>query len=396
MTAQLVECVPNFSEGRDPATIDALRAAITAVPGVHLLDVQTDASHNRSVFTFVAPPAAAVEAAFAAMRVATQRIDLTRHTGEHPRMGATDVVPFVPVSGVTMEECVALAKTLGEQAGRELAIPVFLYAKAAMRPEHERLPDIRKGEFEGLRERTLEYDFGPKKAHPTAGATAIGARPFLVAFNVYLDTQEIAVAKEIAKQIRTSSGGLPGVQASGFIVDGPAQVSMNLLDIDITSPAVVFNAIKARAEKQGVGGQYSEIDGLIPERALVGAAESALRLSNAGDHILETKIRAALPAPVPSAGPSLDGWIDELAGGAPTPGGGSAAALAGTLAAALVAMVARLTGGRKAYAAVRGRGRDMLAEAEQLRGELRRLVDEDAAAYEGVSRAYKIPKDDAC
>ncbi|HXG96942.1 MAG TPA: glutamate formimidoyltransferase [Gemmatimonadales bacterium] len=399
MTAPLVECVPNFSEGRDPATIDALRAAISAVPGAQLLDVQSDTAHNRSVFTFVAPPAAAVAAAFAAMRVAQQRIDLSKHSGEHPRMGATDVVPFVPVAGVTMEECVQLARQLGERVAKELQIPVFLYAKAATRVERERLPDIRKGEFEGLRGRTLEPDFGPPRVHPTAGATAIGARPFLVAFNVYLDTQEIAVAKEIAKQIRTSSGGLPGVQASGFIVDGLAQVSMNLLDIDITSPAVVFNAIKARAEKQGVGVQYSEIVGLIPERALVGAAESLLRLSNAGDHILETKIRAAMPAAIPSAGggrgPSLDGWIDELAGGAPTPGGGSAAALAGTLAAALVAMVARLTVGKKAYAAVDAQARAILAEAEQLRAELRRLVDEDAAAYEGVSRAYKIPKDDA-
>jgi len=399
MTAQLVECVPNFSEGRDPATIDALRAAIRAVPGVDLLDVQTDASHNRSVFTFVAPPAAAVEAAFAAMRVATQRIDLTRHTGEHPRMGATDVVPFVPVSGVTMEECVALAKTLGEQAGRELAIPVFLYAKAAMRPEHERLPDIRKGEFEGLRERDLDPDFGPRRVHPTAGATAIGARPFLVAFNVYLDTQDIAVAKDIAKQIRTSSGGLPGVQASGFIVDGLAQVSMNLLDIDITSPAVVFNAIKVRAEKQGVAVQKSEIVGLIPERAIIGAAEAALRLSDAASHVLETKIRAAAPSadappPTATATPSIDAWIDELAGGSPTPGGGSAAALAGTLAAALVAMVARLTVGRKPYAAVDAQARDILDEADRLRAELRRLVDEDATAYEGVSRAYKIPKVD--
>ncbi|HEX9217661.1 MAG TPA: glutamate formimidoyltransferase [Gemmatimonadales bacterium] len=399
MTAQLVECVPNFSEGRDPATIDALRAAIKAVPGVDLLDVQADASHNRSVFTFVAPPAAAVEAAFAAMRVATQRIDLTRHTGEHPRMGATDVVPFVPVSGVTMEECVALAKTLGEQAGRELAIPVFLYAKAAMRPEHERLPDIRKGEFEGLRDRDLDPDFGPRRVHPTAGATAIGARPFLVAFNVYLDTQDIAVAKDIAKQIRTSSGGLPGVQASGFIVDGLAQVSMNLLDIDITSPAVVFNAIKVRAEKQGVAVQKSEIVGLIPERAIIGAAEAALRLSDAASHVLETKIRAAAPSadappPTATATPSIDAWIDELAGGSPTPGGGSAAALAGTLAAALVAMVARLTVGRKPYAAVDAQARDILDEADRLRAELRRLVDEDATAYEGVSRAYKIPKVD--
>ena len=388
--AALVECVPNFSEGRDAALIAELRAAIVSVPGVHLLDVQTDASHNRSVFTFVAPPAAAADAAFAAMRVATQRIDLTKHSGEHPRMGATDVVPFVPVEGTTIEACAALARRLGERVGKELEIPVFLYARAATRPERVLLPDVRKGEFEGMRDRMLDPDFGPQRVHPTAGATAIGARPFLVAFNVYLDTQEIAIAKEIAKQIRTSSGGLPGVQASGFIVDGLAQVSMNLLDIDITSPAVVFNAIKARAEKHGVAVQKSEIVGLIPERALIGAAETALRLSDAFEHVLEARIHAA----VPSAAPSLDGWIDELAGGAPTPGGGSAAALAGTLAAALVAMVARLTVGRKTYAAVEAQAREILAEAEQLRGELRRLVDEDATAYEGVSRAYKIPKGD--
>lgn len=396
MTAPLVECVPNFSEGRDAATIDALRSAVRGVAGVQLLDVQSDPAHNRSVFTFVGDPAAVVDASFAAMRVATERLDLTKHSGEHPRMGATDVVPFVPVAGVTMDDCVALARQLGERVGKELQIPVFLYARAATRSDRVLLPEVRKGEFEGMRSRVLEPDFGPNRVHPTAGATAIGARPFLVAFNVYLDTQEISVAKEIAKQIRTSSGGLPGVQASGFIVDGLAQVSMNLLDIDITSPAVVFNAIKARAEKQGVGVQYSEIVGLIPERGLIGAAESLLRLSNAGEHILETKIRGAVPGavPPPSAGPSLDGWIDELASGSPTPGGGSAAALAGTLAAALVAMVARLTVGRKAYAAVETQAQEILAEAEQLRGELRRLVDEDAASYEGVTRAYKIPKSD--
>ncbi|HET8712627.1 MAG TPA: glutamate formimidoyltransferase [Gemmatimonadales bacterium] len=399
-----VECVPNFSEGKDKTVIEALRQAILSVPAAQLLDVQTDASHNRSVFTIVAPPPAAVEAAFAAMRVAAQRIDLTKHTGEHPRMGATDVVPFVPVEGVTMEECAALARRLGERVGKELEIPVFLYARAATRPDRVLLPEVRKGEFEGMRGRVLEPDFGPNRVHPTAGATAIGARPFLVAFNVYLDTQDITIAKEIAKQIRTSSGGLPGVQASGFIVDGLAQVSMNLLDIDITSPAVVFNAVKHRAEKRGVGIQKSEIVGLLPERALIGAAETALHLSNARAHVLESKIRgrratdaapgAPAPSPAPAAGPSLDGWIEQLAGGAPTPGGGSAAALAGTLAAALVAMVARLTVGRKAYAEVDARAREILDEAEQLRAELRRLVDEDAAAYEGVSRAYKIPKTD--
>jgi glutamate formiminotransferase/formiminotetrahydrofolate cyclodeaminase len=393
----LVECVPNFSEGKDQSVIDALRAAIVGVPRVQLLDVQADASHNRSVFTIVGPPGAVLEATFAAMRVAAQRIDLTQHSGEHPRMGATDVVPFIPVEGVTMDECVALARHLGERAGRELEIPVFLYARAASRPDRVLLPDVRKGEFEGMRGRVLEPDYGPIHVHPTAGATAIGARPFLVAFNVYLDTQDITIAKEIAKQIRTSSGGLPGVQASGFIVDGLAQVSMNLLDIDITSPAVVFNAIKVRAEKRGVGIQKSEVVGLLPERALIGAAETALQLSKAREHVLESKIRgrrATDTLAIPSAGASLDAWIDTLAAATPTPGGGSAAALAGTLAAALIAMVARLTIGRKAYAAVEAQAAEILVEAEQLRAELRRLVDEDAAAYEGVSRAYKIPKDD--
>ena len=387
MASALVECVPNFSEGRDPATIEQLRAAIVAVPGVTLLDVQSDASHNRSVFTFVAPPAAAAEAALAAMRVATARIDLTKPQGEHPRMGATDVVPFVPVRGVTMEDCVALARQLGERAAKELALPVFLYARAATRPEHVLLPDVRKGEFEGMGGRVLSPDFGPNRVHPTAGATAIGARPFLVAFNVYLETRDVSIAKEIAKQIRTSGGGLPAVQASGFEVDGVAQVSMNLLDIDITPPAAVFGAIKALAEKRGVGIAKSEIVGLIPERAILRAAGAALSLPDPADHLLEAKIRQA-------EGPSLDGWLDELAGGAPTPGGGSAAALAGSIAAALVAMVARLTIGKKAYAQVDARAREILAEAERLRAELRRLVDEDAAAYGHVSAAYKIPKDD--
>ena len=392
MSAPLVECVPNFSEGRDPAVLDALRQAIVAVPGVKLLDVQADASHHRSVFTFVAPPAAAVEAALRAMQVATTRIDLTKHRGEHPRMGATDVVPFVPVRGVTMDDCVQLARQLAERVARELAIPVFLYARAATRPERERLPDIRKGEFEGLRERigadaAADPDFGPKKIHPTAGATAIGARPFLVAYNIYLDSADVGIAKEIAKRIRTSSGGLPAVQASGFEVNGQAQVSMNLLDIDVTPPAVVFAAVAAEAKARKVAVTKSEVVGLIPERAILGAGAAVLKLPDAADHLLEAKIREA-------EGPSLDGWIEELAGAAPVPGGGSAAALAGTLAAALVAMVCRLTIGRKAYAAAEGRAREILAEVESLRAELRRLVDEDAAAYRRVSAAYKLSRED--
>ena len=391
MATPLVECVPNFSEGRNAATIEALRLALTSVPDVRLLDVQSDAAHNRSVFTFVAPPDASVEAALAAMRVATERIDLSRHTGEHPRMGATDVVPFVPVRDVTMDDCVALARRLAERAAAELQVPIYLYAKAATRPERERLPDIRKGEFEGLRERIgrdpADPDVGPKRIHPTAGATAIGARPFLVAFNIYLDTGDVTIAKDIAKRIRTSSGGLPAVQASGFEVEGKAQVSMNLLDIDVTSPATVFAAVEAAARQRGVAVLKSEVVGLVPERAVLGAGAASLRLAHAEAHLLEPKIRAA-------EGPTLDGWLDELAGGAPVPGGGSAAALAGALAAALVAMVARLTIGRKAYAGVQRRVAEILAEGEALRAQLRRLVDDDAAAYAKVSAAYRLPKDD--
>ncbi len=392
MPAPLVECVPNFSEGRDPATLEALRIALTAVPGVRLLDVQADSSHHRSVFTLVAPPEAAAEAAFQAMRVACERIDLTRHQGEHPRMGATDVVPFIPVRDVTMDDCVALANRLAERVGRELEIPVFLYAKAAVRPDRERLPDIRKGEFEGLRDRigtdpAADPDYGPTRIHPTAGATAIGARPFLVAYNVYLDSGDVSLARDIAKKIRTSSGGLPAVQASGFEVGGRAQVSMNLLDIDVTSPTTVFAAVQREAKTRGVDVLKSELVGLIPERGILAAGADALKLSDAAEHVLEAKIRAA-------EGPTLDGWIEALAGASPVPGGGSAAALTGALAGALIAMVARLTIGRKAYAAVEARAQTILTEADTLRGELRRFVDEDAAAYTRVSEAYKVPKDD--
>src|SRR6058998_262995 len=317
MPSPLVECVPNFSEGRNAATIEALRTALASVPGVRLLDVQADAAHNRSVFTFVAPPDASVEAALAAMRVATERIDLSRHTGEHPRMGATDVVPFVPVRDATMDDCVALARRLAQRAAAELLIPIYLYAQAATRPERGRLPDIRKGEFEALRDRigkdpAADPDFGPRRIHPTAGATAIGARPFLVAFNIYLDTSDVTIAKDVAKRIRSSSGGLPAVQASGFEVEGKAQVSMNLLDIDVTSPATVFAAVESAARQRNVAILKSEVVGLVPERAVLGAGAASLKLAHVEAQLLEPKIRAA-------EGPTLDGWLDELAGGAPAP-----------------------------------------------------------------------------
>jgi glutamate formiminotransferase/formiminotetrahydrofolate cyclodeaminase len=306
-------------------------------------------------------------------------------------MGATDVVPFIPVERVTMDQCVDLAKKLGERVGKELEIPVFLYARAATRPERESLPSIRKGQFEALRDQIGKDadktpDFGPNRIHPSAGCTAIGARPFLVAYNIYLDTDDVSLAKEIAKAIRTSSGGLPAVQASGFEVGGKAQVSMNLLDIDVTSPARVFAEVSERAASQGVSVQRSEIVGLLPERAVFDAAARYLKLDDPVEsHMVEAKIRA-------SQGPTLDGWIDQLASVEPAPGGGSASALAGALAAALVAMVGRLTSGRKAYAAVAEEFRGITEEAERLRLELRRLVDEDAEAYQGVMAAYTLPK----
>ncbi len=390
----LVECVPNFSEGRDPAVLEALRGAIESVPGVRLLDVQADADHHRSVFTFVAPPEAALEAALRAVRTARERIDLTRHQGEHPRMGAADVVPFIPVEGCTMDDCVALARRLGQRIGEELEIPVFLYARAAARAGRERLPDVRKGGFEALREAIgtdpeKDPDFGPRRIHPTAGATAVGARPFLVAYNVYLSGGDEALAKAIARQVRTSSGGLPAVQAMGLTVGGEPQVSMNLLDIDVTPLHTAFDAVAAAARAAGADAAWSEIVGLVPERTVSLAAAAHLRLrDDLAAHALEAQVRR-------SAGPTLDAFLDDVASAQPTPGGGTVAAVAGAMAAAVAAMVARLTVGRKKYAEVEGEFRDLLQRAEDLRLELRRLGAADAAAYDQVSRAYGMPKEPA-
>jgi glutamate formiminotransferase/formiminotetrahydrofolate cyclodeaminase len=287
---------------------------------------------------------------------------------------------------------VALARKLGERIGTELEIPVYLYAKAAARPARERLPDVRKGEFEGLREQIgadaeKDPDFGPKHIHPTAGATAVGARPFLVAYNIYLKHADEALARAIAKRVRASSGGLIAVQAMGMMVGGEPQVSMNLLDIDTTPMHVVFDAVAAAAREAGADIAWSEIVGLVPERALHALAESHLRLrESVRAHVLEEQVRA-------SAGPTLDGLLGDVAGASPSPGGGTVAAVAGAMGAALAAMVARLTVGRKKYAAVDAEFRGLLESAEQLRVELRRLGDADAAAYDAVSRAYAVPKE---
>jgi glutamate formiminotransferase / formiminotetrahydrofolate cyclodeaminase len=386
----LVECVPNFSEGRRPEVIARIREAVAAIDGVVVLDVSSDTSHNRTVLTFVAPPEAAAEAAFAGIRTAKELIDLTHHQGEHPRMGATDVVPFVPLEGVTMDACVALAKTLGERVGRELAIPVFLYERAATRPEYENLADVRRGEFEGLRANMRQPDFGPPAVHPTAGAVAIGARPFLVAYNVYLGpASNLPVAKDVAKAIRGSSGGLRYVKGLGLEVDGQAQVSMNLVDIDKTPLFRAYEVVRSEAAAHGVAPTWSEIVGLVPERALLdaGARHVQLRGFNPDTQVLERRVRAAI-----SGGPSVADFVASVASASPTPGGGSVVAHVGALAGALVQMVTGLTAGRPKYAAVDAEVRQVGVEAAALGQILSALVERDAAAYSAVSAAYKIPK----
>jgi glutamate formiminotransferase / 5-formyltetrahydrofolate cyclo-ligase len=281
----LVECVPNFSEGRRPEVVEQILAAITAVPGARVIDHSMDASHNRAVVTFVAPPAAASEAAFRAIAKARDLIDLTKHAGEHPRIGATDVVPFVPLEASSMQECVALARALGKRVGSELEIPVYFYESAALRPERKNLPDVRNIGFEKLRDAVgvdpaRAPDEGPRTLHPTAGATVIGARMFLIAFNVNLATEDVQVAKEIAKKIREKDGGLPGIKAMGFFLDDlrRAQVSMNVCDFARTGLERVYLEIERLARERGVGIEESELVGLAPRAAIPPGTAGRIRL----------------------------------------------------------------------------------------------------------------------
>lgn len=282
----LVECVPNFSEGRRPEILAPILDQIRAVQGVKLIDHGMDASHNRAVVTFVGPPAACSEAAFRAIAKAKDLIDITRHTGEHPRIGATDVVPFVPLEGSSMEECVRTAHALGERVGRELEIPVYFYEAAATRPERRNLPDVRNIGFEKLRDAVATDpartpDCGPKDhLHPTAGATVIGARFFLIAYNVNLESTDVALAKEIAKKIREKDGGLPGIKAMGFMIDELqcAQVSMNVCNYTATGLERVYREIEALAQAKGVAIRESELVGLAPRAALAGGTAQKIRL----------------------------------------------------------------------------------------------------------------------
>src|SRR5512144_298905 len=395
MTTQLIECIPNFSEARRPEVIDQIVAAIESVSEVRLLDRSSDLDHNRTVLTLAGPPFAVEEAAFRAIRTASELIDLDNHAGEHPRIGATDVVPFVPLSGATMEDCIAMAKRLGERVGNELGIPVYLYEAAAARPERANLENIRKGQYEGLKveiESSPERqpDYGPAKLGK-AGATVIGARNPLIAFNVYLTTDDVDVAKRIAKAIRHSSGGLRYVKALGLLVAGRSQVSINFTNFRETPLARAIETIRREAQRYGVAIHHSELIGLIPQEALVDAAVWYTQL-DAFDktQVLESRlfgISASTPQPKPVS------FIEELAAPTATPGGGSAAAYAGAMGAGLVAMVAGLTIGKKKYAEVEAEMQAVRVMAEKLRKELTQAVDDDAAAFEAVMGSFKLPKE---
>jgi glutamate formiminotransferase/glutamate formiminotransferase/formiminotetrahydrofolate cyclodeaminase len=385
---RIVECVPNFSEGQDRATVQALIDAVTSTPRVVLLDHSMDPDHHRSVLTFCGTPDAVVEAAFQAVRVATNRIDLRTHAGVHPRVGVTDVVPFIPIKGTTVGDCVDLAKRLGDQVGRELEIPVFLYEHAASHPNHAPLEAVRRGGLEGLAFRMASDpdwtpDFGPIRLHPSAGAIVIGARPPLIAYNVNLRTKDADVAHFIARTIRQSNGGLPNLKAIGVELAsrGMVQVAMNLTDYRVTPIQTVFQAVKAEATKHGIVVDGSELVGLIPQAALDQAAAAALQFERFDpSQVLETRLAEALLRQK-EPDPTLSDFLGAVAEAKPSPAGGSVAALVGALAAALGVMGARL-----------GHRLDPEQRLLALSRRLHQLVQEDAAAYEGVVAAYQIPK----
>ncbi|MGA2674234.1 MAG: glutamate formimidoyltransferase [Terracidiphilus sp.] len=400
MPSTLIECVPNFSEGRDAAKVDALVEAMK-IPGVFLLDREMDEDHNRCVITLVGEREAIQEAAIRGVGKAAELIDLTRHQGAHPRMGAADVIPFIPIAGVTLEDCVAMAKHVGEEIARRYGIPVYLYEAAATRPERQNLENIRRGQFEGIREEIAtnparKPDFGEARVHPTAGATVVGARKPLIAYNIFLNTAEVAIAKKIAKAVRFSSGGLRYVKGAGFLVRGMAQVSMNLTDFEQTPIHRVFEFVKREAARYGVVPVSSEIVGLIPKLALEQAAEWFLQVENFDSSlILENRLAGVMSGKVAVGGlrAGVEPFIEQLAAPTATPGGGSAAAAAGAMAAGLAGMVASMSRGKKAYVQYESQLSEAVARLAPLREELKSAIDADAESYNVVMKAYKAAKE---
>lgn len=439
---KIVECVPNFSEGKDKSIINAISAAVEAVEGVKLLDVDPGADFNRTVYTFVGEPEPILEAAFQAAKVGTSLIDMKYHKGEHARMGALDVCPFIPIKGVTDNDCIELSKKIGTRIAKELGIPVFLYAKSATKPERVRLPDIRKGEYESLEEKfkdpSFKPDFGKSIFVPKSGATAIGCRDVLIAYNINLSTNDKSVASKIAGMIRTSGvlkkdkGGnkiigqdgkperIPGkfksVQAGGMMYnENIAQVSMNLLNFKEVNMHDVFEEVKKQAETLGVKVTGSEIVGLVPKESLtiagkiyakqqglkivdeeefVSLAIEKLGLSDLYPFKVEEKvIEYMVEETGPLASMKINKFLSELASNSPAPGGGSVAALSGSLGAALSSMVCNLTIGKEKYADIQNEIKNVFKKSETLRKKLTSLIDKDTESFNDVMKAFKMPKE---
>ncbi|MEN8235186.1 MAG: glutamate formimidoyltransferase [Actinomycetota bacterium] len=435
---KLIECVPNFSEGRDMAVIDAITAEITSVDGAELLDVDPGAATNRTVVTFVGTPAAVEEAAFRAIAKAGELIDMTKHTGEHPRMGATDVCPFVPVEGATMEDCVAIARSLGERVGSELGIPVYLYEHAGLEGRRS-LADARRGEYEALASRDDAPDFGPAY-NATTGATGIGARRFLIAYNVNLNTTDRRLAHQVASAVRTlgtatrdengkiiknehgktvfAPGRFAEVKGVGWYIDEyeRAQVSLNLTDSSVSPMHEVFEACREEATTRGMRVTGSEIVGLVPLEAMLAAGDHflsaqgstrgipelerirvavmSLGLDELGpfdpaDKIIEYRFRGTADGLVAK---TVTGFVDELSGDSPAPGGGSVAALAGALSAALSAMVASLTFSKRGMEETRPQMESTGRDAQDLKAWFLAAVDRDTDAFNGVLAAIRLPR----
>lgn len=440
---KLVECVPNFSEGRDAAKIEQIAAAIRAVDGVKLLDVDPGKDTNRTVMTFVGVPEAAVEAAFAAIASAAEIIDMTKHKGAHPRMGATDVCPFVPVAGITMEECAGLARQLGQRVGEELGIPVYLYEAAASQPQRQNLADVRSGEYEGLAEKLHHPDwvpdFGPRTFNARSGATVIGAREFLIAYNVNLNTRDTKIANDIAGRIRETGrpkkdeqgkiirdengealripGKFTACKAVGWYMDdfGRAQISINLVNYHVTPPHLVFDECCKIAQELGVRVTGSELVGLIPLQAMLEAGAHYLRKQGRSTGVSESElvhiavlslglselypfepdkkiIEYQLRQPGPLVSMTVNQFVDVLASESPAPGGGSVAALCGALGSALTTMVGSLTHGKKGYEAYWTDMEQLGIRAQKLKDEFMLDVDRDTAAFNKVMDAFRLPK----
>src|SRR5215470_8473029 len=406
---RLIECVPNFSEGRDARKVDLLIESMSKVPGVWVLDQEMDADHNRSVVTLAGEPDAVAEAALVGTGKAVELIDMTQHRGAHPRVGATDVVPFIPVEGVSLEDCVALARRVGQEIWKRYRIPVFFYEAAATRPDRINLENIRRGQFEGLREELKKNhdrqpDVGEPKLHPTAGVTVVGARKFLVAYNVNLNTPDVGIANKIAKAIRFSSGGLRYVKSMGVDLKArnTAQVSINLTDYEQTPMHRVYEMVKREAARYGTVPVSSEIVGLVPKKAIEMAADYFLQLENfSPEQVFENKLAAALTG-APFEG-KKDGnlaalarpFLDAVAEPAATPGGGSVSAFAAALAAALGQMVAGLSRKKKSQILHVEKLSDHLDALRQEAGALIEAIDADAAFYDAVMTAFKLPQGDA-